>query len=132
MTETKERYVTYEEFNDFKHHDFQEVKDDLKDLREDVTEMRADLRVMDTRLTNVEKTLETFATKDEMQLMFHDCPSTKMVVPHSILERLILRCLCRSSLTSEKLTIGPAINCGNMQRYVAKSKSPLAISYFLR
>ena len=72
MAETKERYVTYEEFNDFKHHDFQEVKDDLKDLREDVTEMRADLRVMDTRLTNVEKTLETFATKDEMQLMFHD------------------------------------------------------------
>ena len=72
MTDTKERYVTYEEFNDFKHHDFQAVKHDLKDLREDVTEMRADLRVMDTRLTNVEKTLETFATKDEMQLMLRD------------------------------------------------------------
>lgn len=72
MAETKERYVTYEEFNDFKHHDFQEVKDDLKDLREDVTEMRADLRVMDTRLTNVEKTLETFATKEDMRVMLRD------------------------------------------------------------
>ncbi|MCA1354978.1 hypothetical protein [Weissella cibaria] len=36
MTETKERYVTYEEFNDFKCHDFQEVKDDIKDLRGEV------------------------------------------------------------------------------------------------
>ena len=36
MTETKERYVTYEEFNDFKRHDFQEVKDDIKDLRGEV------------------------------------------------------------------------------------------------
>lgn len=43
MTETKERYVTYEEFNDFKRHDFQEVKDDLKELRGDVTEMRVEL-----------------------------------------------------------------------------------------
>ena len=36
MTETKERYVTYEEFNDFKRHDFQELKDDIKDLRGEV------------------------------------------------------------------------------------------------
>mgnify|MGYP002650950035 CR=1 FL=1 len=36
MTDTKERYVTYEEFNDFKRHDFQEVKDDIKDLRGEV------------------------------------------------------------------------------------------------
>lgn len=36
MAETKERYVTYEEFNDFKRHDFQEVKDDIKDLRGEV------------------------------------------------------------------------------------------------
>jgi uncharacterized protein YydD (DUF2326 family) len=43
MTETKERYVTYEEFNDFKRHDFQEVKDDLKQLRGDVTEIRIEL-----------------------------------------------------------------------------------------
>lgn len=38
MTETKaERYVTYAEFDDFKKHDFQEVRDDIKDIRSDLS-----------------------------------------------------------------------------------------------
>lgn len=41
MTETKaERYVTYAEFDDFKKHDFQEVRDDIKDIRSDLSEMK--------------------------------------------------------------------------------------------
>ena len=53
MTETKERYVTYEEFNDFKRHDFQEVKDDIKDLRGEVKELRGDVTEMRVELTEL-------------------------------------------------------------------------------
>lgn len=53
MAETKERYVTYEEFNDFKRHDFQEVKDDIKDLRGEVKELRGDVTEIRVELTEL-------------------------------------------------------------------------------
>lgn len=53
MVNPKERYVTYEAFNDFKHHDFQEVKDDIKDLRGEVKELRGDVTEMRVELTEL-------------------------------------------------------------------------------
>lgn len=53
MVNPKERYVTYEAFNDFKHHDFQEVKDDIKDLRGEVKELRGDVTEIRVELTEL-------------------------------------------------------------------------------
>ncbi|HCN26871.1 hypothetical protein [Weissella cibaria] len=53
MVNPKERYVTYEAFNDFKHPDFQEVKDDIKDLRGEVKELRGDVTEIRVELTEL-------------------------------------------------------------------------------
>ncbi|KIU21127.1 hypothetical protein [Weissella cibaria] len=53
MVNPKERYVTYEAFNDFKHSDFQEVKDDIKDLRGEVKELRGDVTEIRVELTEL-------------------------------------------------------------------------------
>lgn len=58
MAETKERYVTYEEFNDFKRHDFQEVKDDIKDLRGEVKELRGDVTEIRIELTELRSEMQ--------------------------------------------------------------------------
>ena len=51
MTETKaERYVTYAEFDDFKKHDSQEVRDDIKDIRSDLSEMKGDIKVLNASM----------------------------------------------------------------------------------
>lgn len=53
MVNPKERYVTCEAFNDFKHPDFQEVKDDIKDLRGEVKELRGDVTEIRVELTEL-------------------------------------------------------------------------------
>lgn len=58
MVNPKERYVTYEAFNDFKHPDFQEVKDDIKDLRGEVKELRGDMTEIRIELTELRSEMQ--------------------------------------------------------------------------
>ncbi|MFL4499400.1 hypothetical protein [Weissella sp. MSCH1] len=60
MVKPKERYVTYEEFNDFKHHDFQEVKDDIKELRGEVKEIHGDMKVLTQRVDGIVTSLNWY------------------------------------------------------------------------
>ncbi|MFL4499401.1 hypothetical protein [Weissella sp. MSCH1] len=57
------------------------MRRDVAKIRVDLTEIRADLRILDNRMANVEKTLETFATKDEIELMLqeHSLESRKIM-----------------------------------------------------
>lgn len=63
MSETKERYVTYEEFNDFKRHDFQELKRGVKGLRSDVREIRIDLKESRIELTELRGDLKVLTQR---------------------------------------------------------------------
>ncbi len=79
MAETKtERYVTYAEFDDFKKHDFQEVRDDIKDIRTELKgihsemndirmdlsdfkgEMRGELKSLNVRIDQIFESLKFY------------------------------------------------------------------------
>lgn len=51
--ETRGRYVTDEKFEEFTDHDFQELKQGVKDLRNDVREIRIDLKEIRIELTEL-------------------------------------------------------------------------------
>ena len=75
----KERYKTQTTCNDFKHHYCWKMNDSLKEWRTDMAEIRVELtkargelRILNWRMINVEKTLETFATKEDMRVMLRD------------------------------------------------------------
>lgn len=79
MTMAEQGEATCEGCDEFDRHGFLEMKRDFREMRRDVTkirvelvEIRADLRILDNRMVNVEKTLETFATRNEMQLMLQE------------------------------------------------------------
>ena len=55
------------------------MNDSLKEWRTDMAEIRVvltkasgELRILNWRMVNVEKTLETFATKEDMRVMLRD------------------------------------------------------------
>ena len=44
----------------------------MTEIRVELTKARGELRILNWRMANVEKTLETFATKEDMRVMLRD------------------------------------------------------------
>ena len=66
MTETKGgQRLTSVEFDDFRKHDFREVRDDLKEIKSDLKDMRADLKAIRTDILEISRDIKELNVKVE-------------------------------------------------------------------